>query len=142
MADISKIVIRIDGFGEPTLLMSRKKAKGTDKHGLLELLGGGTDGQDPLPGLIRELEEEEKTGRLAELVRAQPPTPRVARLDGDAHYLFELSIAFADYVELRHAKGESMGFKAVPEAQLQDLYRAGLLTKRTQGLLGALGLIR
>ena len=76
MREVSKIIVRIDGFAEPTQLMSIKKAKGTPKHKKLEILGGGTDGQDAFEGLLRELEEEEKTGRLAQIVREQHPEPR------------------------------------------------------------------
>lgn len=141
MSDVSKIVIRIDGFAEPTLLMSRKKAKGTPKHGKLELLGGGNDGQEAMQGLLRELEEEEKSGRLAEVVRSSMPGARIVTVDDTTHYVFEVTISLDDYIQLRHTKKESLGFKAIPQARIADPTFRDRLTKRTQAILGAFGVI-
>ena len=141
MREVSKIIVRIDGFAEPTQLMSIKKAKGTEKHKKLEILGGGTDGDDAFEGLVRELEEEEKTGRLAEIVREQKPEPRSFSIDQSPHHMYEVTISFEDYLTLRHHKAESFGFKVVPEAKLKDAKFHAQLTRKTLTLLHGMGLL-
>jgi len=141
MREVSKIIVRIDGFAEPTQLMSIKKAKGTPKHKKLEILGGGTDGQDAFEGLVRELEEEEKTGRLAEIVREQHPEPRSFSIAESPHHLYEITIDFEDYLGLRHHKAESFGFKVVPESKLKEPAFHAQLTRKTLTLLHGMGLL-
>lgn len=141
MREISKIIVRIDGFAEPTQLMSVKKAKDTPKHKKLEILGGGTDGQDRFEGLVRELEEEEKTGRLAELVREKHPEPRSFSIADAPHHVYEVTIDYEDYIALRHHKSESFGFKVVPESKLKDPDFHPKLTRKTLTLLHGLGLL-
>jgi hypothetical protein len=138
---VAKVVIHLEGFGSPCLLFSRKKAKGTPKHGRLELLGGGTEGGDPFAALLRELEEEEKSGVLAQRAAATHPAPRLISVQGDPHYIFEITLSLDDYVEVRHAKDESLGFKAVPAAALRDQRFHSRLTDRTQRILSALGML-
>ncbi len=141
MREVSKIIIRIDGFAEPTQLLSVKKAKGTPKHKKLEMLGGATDGQSAFEGLVRELEEEEKTGRLAEIVREQNPEPRAFAIGNEPHFLYEVTITFDDYVTLRAAKSESFGFRAVPEAKFKDPVFQSRITRKTLTLLNGVGLL-
>ena len=141
MREVSKIIVRIDGFTEPTQLMSIKKAKDTPKHKKLEILGGGTDGQNAFEGLVRELEEEERTGRLAEIVRDKKPTPRSFSIDNAPHHLYEVTIDFEDYLALRHHKAESFGFRAIPESKLRDPAFQLLLTRKTLTLLHGMGLL-
>lgn len=137
---VAKIIVRVEGFGTPCLLLSRKKAKDTPRHGLFEFLGGGTEGGDPFAALVRELEEEEKSGVLAHRVAAVRPAPRLITVQGDPHYIFELTIGLDEYFELRHSRGESLGFKVVPEALLRERRFYDRLTTRTQGIVTALGL--
>jgi len=137
----AKIVITIDGFSDEVLLFSRKKAKGTPRHGQLELLGGGMDGSSPLNGLIRELEEEEKSGALAQEVRRASPSPRLLTVDNVPHYIFEVRIPMSVYLDARHDKGESLGFLVVPKSRLGDPGMAGRFTRKTIGILQALSLI-
>lgn len=141
MREVSKIIVRIEGFAEPTQLMSIKKAKGTPKHKKLEILGGGTDGDNAFEGLVRELEEEEKTGRLAEIVREQKPEPQSFSIDRTPHHLYEVTIAYEDYLTLRHHKDESFGFKVVPESKLKDTTFHRQLTRKTLTLLHGMGLL-
>ncbi|MFQ5653922.1 MAG: hypothetical protein ACE5GW_04230, partial [Planctomycetota bacterium] len=94
---MSKIIVQINGFAEPVQLMSIKKAKGTPKHKKLEILGGGVDGDSAFEGLLRELEEEEKTGRLAEIVRESSPSPQSFAIDRSPHHVYEVTIEYEDY---------------------------------------------
>lgn len=137
--EVAKLIVRIRGFSGGTFLFSRKKAKGTPKHGMLELLGGGVDGEPPLDGLVRELEEEEKSGLLARRVRLLAPEPRVFKIDGIPHHIFELSIDFDHYLDLRHSSKESLGFKVVPASMLRDDVLWSRLTEKTQRILAELG---
>ncbi len=141
MREVSKIIVRIDGFAEPTQLMSVKRARSASKNKKLELLGGGTDGDGAFDGLVRELEEEEETGRLAEIVRKRAPTPCTFFVYGSPHHVFEVTIDFDDYVTLRHSKDESFGFKAVPESRLRDPGFHDRLTPKTLMLLGMVELL-
>jgi hypothetical protein len=141
MREVSKIIVRVDGFAEPTQLMSVKKAKGTPKHKKLEILGGGTDGQDAFEALVRELEEEEKTGRLAEIVRALHPEPRSFTIADAPHHMYEVTIAFEDYLTIRADKAESFGFVVIPESKLREPAFQGELTRKTLTLLHGMGLL-
>ena len=134
----SKILIAVEGFQEPVLLFSRKRAKGTPKHKRFELLGGGLDGHDPLEGLVRELEEEENSGALAAHVRHTRPSPRLVTVDGAPQYVFEIHLPMSVYLELRHAKAESFGFHVLPVARLGDPGMADTFTRKTVGILRAL----
>lgn len=140
MGSVAKIIIRVEGFGEPAYLLSRKRAKGTPKHGKLEFLGGGTDGDDPFTGLVRELEEEEKSGTLASMVSSIQPSARLVRVDGTPHYIFEVTITVDEYLELRHGRKESLGFKVVPQSMVRTPQIQARLTGRTRGILAALDL--
>ena len=142
MREVSKIIVRIDGFAEPVQLMSIKKSKGTPKHKKLEILGGGTDGQDAFEGLVRELVEEEKTGRLAEIVRELHPEPTSFVIDESPHHVYEVTIAFKDYLTIRAHKAESFGFRVVPESKLKEPAFQGELTRKTLTLLHGMGLLR
>jgi len=141
MREVSKIIVRIDGFAEPVQLMSIKKAKGTPKHKKLEILGGGTDGQDAFEGLVRELEEEEKTGRLAEIVRELHPEPKSFAIAESPHHMYEVTIPFEDYLTLRPHKAESFGFKVIPESKLREPTFHAELTRKTLTLLHGMGLL-
>jgi hypothetical protein len=134
----AKLVITVDGFREPVLLFSRKRAKGTPKHKLFEFLGGGLDGNDPMEGLVRELEEEEKSGALAEHVRRARPSPRLVTVGGAPQYVFETTIPLELYLELRHAKAESFGFALIPSTRLASPGMTDRFTKKTVGILRAL----
>jgi hypothetical protein len=135
---VAKVIVSVHGFGPELLLFSRKKAKGTPKHGRLELLGGGMDEDDPLEALVRELDEEEKTGTLAKKVRWEQPGPRTIHVDGETHYIFEIAISLAEYIDLQHSRKESMGLKVVPRSALSDGELYSRLTTRTQKILAAL----
>ncbi len=138
---VAKALIRVEGIGIPALLFSAKNAKGTSKHRKLELLGGGIDEDNPLVGLARELEEEEKLGVLARELLARCPEPRKVVAGGTEHYIFELSIRLEDYLDLRPDHKESLGFKLVPEAVLGDPHFQARLTPKTKEILSQLRMI-
>ncbi len=136
---VAKLIVRIANTGAPVVLLSRKRAKGTPKHGRLELLGGGIDdGEAPLEGLIRELAEEEKTGGLARKVGWEQPAPKLMTIEGTPHYIFEVSISLEEYLDLQHNRKESLGLKVVPESALSDSQIQSRLTPKTQKILTAL----
>ncbi len=138
-AGVAKLIVRIENTGTPTVLLSRKRAKGTPKHGRLELLGGGIDdGEDPLEGLMRELAEEEKTGGLARKVGWEQPAPKLMTIEGTPHYIFEVSISLEEYLELQHNRKESLGLKVVPESVLSNSQFQSRLTPKMQKILAML----
>lgn len=139
---VAKLVVRIRDFGTETLLFTRKRATGTPKHGHLEFLGGGIGDGSPVEGLMRELREEEKSGLLARKVATQNPEPKALSIAGVTHYMFEISISLEDYLELRHGRAESLGFKAVPAAKLRDERVWRRVTPKTQEIVTALNLGR
>ncbi|MFQ6045338.1 MAG: NUDIX hydrolase [Gemmatimonadales bacterium] len=136
---VAKLIVRVTGFGSPALLLSRKRAKGNPGHKMLEFLGGGVDGERPLEGLVRELEEEEKTGFLARRVKLLAPDPRRLTVDGVPHYVYELSIGFDQYLDLQHDRKESFGFRLVPASMLRDESVWSRLTERTRRILTEMG---
>ena len=136
---VAKLIVRVVNTGAPVVLLSRKRAKGTPKHGRLELLGGGIDdGEEPLEGLIRELAEEEKTGGLARKVGWEQPAPKLMTIEGTPHYIFEVSISLEEYLDLQHNRKESLGLKVVPQSALSDSQIQSRLTPKTQKILTAL----
>lgn len=138
---VAKTLIRVQGWGVPVLLLSSKSAKGTSKHGKLELLGGGIGEDDPLEGLARELKEEEKSGLLARELLANRPEPRRIEVGGTEHYVFELAIPLDDYLDLRPDHKESLGFKLVPQTLLTDPHFQARLTDKTRAILSQLRMI-
>lgn len=137
--EVAKLIVRVTGFRGPALLLSRKRAKGNPGHKLLEFLGGGVDGESPLDGLVRELEEEEKTGFLARRVSVLAPNPRLITVDGVPHYMYEVSIGLDQYLDLQHDRKESFGFRLVPASMLRDEPVWSRLTERTQRILTEMG---
>ncbi len=121
---------------ERALLFSRKRAKGQAKHRQLELLGGHMeDERDPMTALLAELEEEEKSGVLADKVRTEQPSARTLMIDGTRHFLFETEISLEQYLDLRHGKKESLGFKLIPESEVSARELQWRFTPRTRDIV-------
>ena len=133
---VTKLIVAVQIGSERGLLFSRKRAKGQAKHGQLELLGGHMDDEkDPLAALLAELEEEEKSGVLAEKVAAEQPTTQTLTIAGTTHFLFLTELNLDQYLELRHGKKESLGFKLVPESLVTERELQWRFTPRTREIL-------
>lgn len=134
----ARIVVLRDGAR--LALMSRKNAKGKPKHGKLEMLGGRLDGNEsPAKALVRELQEEEQTGTLAEIVERHKPGFDTRTVDQAPHHLFEMTITEEQYSRLEAATEESLGFELVPEEDLASGRIEDRLTYRTREILRAFG---
>ncbi len=120
------------------LLLSRKRAPGRSKHGKLELLGGHLDSDEtPLQALIRELGEEELTGRLAAAAAGRRPRPVELVADGATHFLFDLEVSEEDRTQLQPGR-ESLGFELVRRVPVEGGELDGQLTPRTRKIFGEL----
>ena len=116
------------------LLLSVKAAPFSDKDGHLEFLGGQLENrEEPYKGLIRELQEEEPTGRLATLAMHRACLLGEFFAEGCKHNLFHFCISSSEYIDLIWDEEESHGFMLVPQPFL-DANRASL-TPKTRTLL-------
>ena len=101
--------------------------------------GGHLDGHEkPLAALLRELREEESTGRLAALAASCEP-PLVGEAGGATHYLFDLNID-ADAADwLRASPAESLGFQQLPCTAVEEGRHDNRLTPRTRAIFARFG---
>lgn len=131
---IAKARVEVRREGGEWLVMARKRAPGKpEKHGKLEMPGGRLEpGETPRQALVRELREEEATGRLAEAAERQLARPREFVADGEAHHLFDLEILEEEYRQLRPSLKESLGFELVPRKQAEEGELDARLTPRTR----------
>ncbi len=131
------LVIRDDGCWS---LLSRKRSCDKRKHGKLEMLGGHLDGKEsPIEALIRELREEEKTGKLASYVERHSPSHQTKVAGRATHHLFEFTLSNAKYEQLKHHPCESLGFELLPTSELNARQHWKRLTHRTRKILEAFG---
>lgn len=134
---VAKTFVKTQLNGVVHYVFSIKNAPGKRKHNHLELLGGKIKpGEHPLQALIRELEEEEANGILADRIRAQEPEHQnTIQIGKRPYYIFDVSISFDDYLNIRHSPKESLGFKLVPEPMLKRVDFQQKLTPRTRTIL-------
>lgn len=131
------LVIRDDGCWS---LLSRKRSGDERKHGKLEMLGGRLDGKEfPFEALIRELREEEETGKLASYVERHSPSYQTKVAGRATHHLFEVTLPNAKYEQLKHHPRESLGFELLPTSELNARQHWKRLTYRTRKILEAFG---
>ncbi len=111
---VAKARVRVRRAGGEWLLMSRKRAPGGERHDKLEMLGGHLNPREaPLEALIRELREEEVSGRLAAAAARSRPRPLELVADGTTHYLFDLEIGEEEFAQLKRNPRESLRFELV-----------------------------
>ncbi len=133
---VTKLIVAVKMGSERSLLFSRKRAKGQAKHRLLELLGGHMDHEhDPLTALLAELDEEEKSGVLVEKISTERPSSQTLIIAGTTHFLFETELTLDQYLDLRHGKKESLGFKLIPQSQVMARELQWRFTPNTREIL-------
>lgn len=117
MKQVAKVFIRTGD----SYIFSRKRARGKKKDRRLELLGGTLKpGEGPLEALIREAEEEESSGRLAEEIRRQQPGYEKVVLSKagieEPQYLFRIEIDPGTAETLEADPEESYGLERISVA--------------------------
>lgn len=117
---VSKAIITVDlPSGDSGFLMSLKSVPGP-AYDLLEFLGGRHDPkEEPLDAMIRELAEEEMSGKLSRLVEAQSPKHYLVKTEEAKHFLFSLRISEADYFQLEPNPEESLGYELVYRSEFK-----------------------
>ena len=134
---VAKIIVKVDRKDVPWLLFSIKRAKSPEKHGKLEFLGGHLEpGETPLQALVRELEEEEKSGLLSRKAAEEQPGFIEFEAGGAHHYLFEIVISENDYQIIEHDKRESLGFELIPASEA--VHHRQRLTPRSRKIFNVL----
>jgi len=139
---VAKIRIVVQRDGDLWCLMSRKRKRDTTSsdHDKLEMPGGHLDGDEsPREALLRECEEEEATGSLAELVAQREPVFATETVDGAVHHLFELALSEREAEGLVPEPTESLGFRLVRVDRLTAGELDDELTYRTRLILEAFG---
>ena len=100
-------------------LMSSKRKPGHRDHSRLEFLGGRHDpGEIAITALLRELAEEELTGKLSVLAESRVGECFEINHDKTHHYLYQFSLVESECTQLVPDPGESLGFTLVPASQL------------------------
>lgn len=140
---IAKLFIRANAY----YIFSEKRKPSSPKsdHGL-ELAGGQIeDGESPLEALIREVEEEELSGIIAAKTRHQRPECKRVVVDGQDHFIFEISIEDDDFKNLRHNEDESYGFVKVEVGIIDKKHELRIslsrFTPKTRKIFRALELV-
>jgi hypothetical protein len=137
--EVTKAIIVVVGTTNH-YLMSMKRDPGSSNDSKLEFLGGRMEADDPHPvaGIVRELAEEEATGRLADIVQARSPLHVQQQIQTAMHYLFPLQITESDFKQLRHDPLESYGFRLVNSHHLQRCDQS--YTRKTNRIIEMLDL--
>jgi hypothetical protein len=137
---VSKAIIHIvDESGshyQLRYLMSSKRKPGHRDHSRLEFLGGRHEpGEDAKAALLRELGEEETTGRLCALAENSLSQCVEIIHDETHHYLYRFSVAESACGQLMPDPAESLGFSLVPG---MNLIPGQAFTNRTNQILTCL----
>ncbi|WP_080802710.1 NUDIX hydrolase [Desulfamplus magnetovallimortis] len=111
----------------------------------LEFFGGNVDqGETPFEGLIRELQEEEMTGILAEKAKALKPEPlKSFEVDGKIQCIYQMEITTDEYPKLKAHPDESYGIRSLPQKifELPRTIDLELFTPKTIKIFQNMGLI-
>lgn len=134
MTQISREIVKIFIKTKKYYIFSRKKAYGQRSNGLLELIGGHVEsGETPLEALLREVQEEEETGILANLLVniKLPPTEVTVAVNGigELHYIYYLNVSEEDSKKLKASNDESYGFEFIKTSLVET--KKGLVKLRT-----------
>lgn len=131
--NVSKAIITLSNSDH--YVMSYKGVAGAG-YGKLEFLGGRHEPDEtPLEALIRELGEEEPTGKLSALVHRRAPKFHVVETEKTNHFLFPMTVSQGQFAKLKFCKVESLGLDLVPHRQLKPSPR---FTKKTNLLIDVL----
>ncbi len=110
---------------ESSYLLSLKKDPETRSDGLLEHLGGHIDPEECcFEALLREVTEEEASGKLAAVLRKEKPVPHelFVAVHGrqEKHYLYRVTISKELASQLQADERESYGFQFVAAQYLES----------------------
>lgn len=131
--NVSKAIITVSGSDH--YVMSYKGVVGSG-YGKLEFLGGRHEPDEtPLEALVRELGEEEPTGKLSDLVHKRAPHFHIVETEKANHYLFPVTVSQGQFSKLAFCEIESLGLDLVPHHQLRPSPR---FTKKTNLLIDVL----
>lgn len=136
--EVTKAIIVV--AGKPNqYLMSIKRDPGSSNEGKLEFLGGRMEKDEtPSEAVIRELGEEEASGKLASIVKKCSPLHIQHQVKNAMHYFFPLEISKRDYEKLKHDPLESHGFRLIQGQQLQKCDKR--YTRKTNRIIEILDL--
>jgi hypothetical protein len=142
---VAKIFLHLDDH----YVFSQKRAPWLPEDAAtrrLELIGGTIVGDEtPFEALLRELQEEETSGMLAEKARTLRPTPQQIVVYGEPHYIYRMTISGDEFERMIHDPEESYGFDLVSETVIADREKlrenAARFTWKTRGIFQALGLM-
>lgn len=117
---VSKALIVVTTEGEASYLMSIKRDPGSAGNGKREFPGGRWEPREsPREALIRELREEEQTGRLSAIAadRASLYFPMIVA--NAEYFLFPFHLTHGEFASLAHHPLESLGFELVLHADMK-----------------------
>ena len=84
------------------------------------------------------------SGFLSSKAKALHPGHEIAKVWGELHFIFRLSIAKEEYQQLTPCEGESYGFELLDRALVGDRdklrTRLGLFTPKTVAIFAQLGM--
>jgi hypothetical protein len=137
MQSVAKVFIQ---QGEK-YLFSLKRAPGKPaKDGKLELLGGKIEnGETRIEGLLRELQEEEKTGVLARKAATLRMNPKFICLKGQDNFIYRMEITPEELQGVEMDGEESYGYEMLKEADFAD--DPDRFTPKTRKIFRALGMV-
>jgi hypothetical protein len=123
----AKVIIKVDN--QHYLFSIKNDFNNMLKHRKLELLGGNMDIDDDEnthQTLVRELEEEEKTSRLADMAKEQAQKMDSIIIQGkkglQLYNIYFLNISMKDYINIKnhYLEAESFGFVLMKSEQIED----------------------
>jgi ribosomal protein S18 acetylase RimI-like enzyme len=132
--------------GDHYLFSEKREPQSPEKDHRLELLGGTIgSGETPFQGLLRELQEEERSGTLLEKASTLNPSPREIAIGIEPHFIYEMAVTDDEYKRMAHDAHESYGFHLVPKSAIMDedelRTNTSLFTPKTIAIFRELGLL-
>lgn len=113
MKKVSKIFVLV---GDKYIFSKKRSPSSPKKDKKLELIGGGLDPKETFfQGLIRELQEEEESGILAQKAKALNPTYKEIIVKEDPHFIYSMDLNKDEFKKLIPNKKESYGFYLIPK---------------------------
>ncbi|MBI9047711.1 MAG: NUDIX domain-containing protein [Anaerolineaceae bacterium] len=140
---VSKIII----ICEKQYVFSIKKSPLNPlKDNRLELFGGNVDlGETPFEGLIRELQEEEMSGILAEKAKAFKLKPlKLFGIEKKTQCIYQMEISLQEHSQLKAHPDESYGIQTLSQKKIVTLENIEMdhFTPKTIKIFQNLGMIQ
>lgn len=111
---VSKIFLSVN---DNYVFSKKRSPRKPKKDKKLELIGGQLDSKETFfQALIRELQEEEESGILAQKAKALNPTYKEIIVKGEPHFIYTMNLNKDEFKKLIPNTEESYGFHLIQQS--------------------------